>query len=330
MNRQPRVIKNFARQIQKQLKNIKPDIILSFSGPALGMLDTDKPMVLWPDAVFEDLIDFYPQFTNMAGVTIRNGNQMEQKALERCSHIVYSSNWAANGAMKHYNIPSDKISVIPYGANIDSTDNEDSIEEKIRLKSNKICKLLFVGVDWYRKGGDLALRTAKYLHNQGLNTELHILGTHPPATEEIPPFVKVHGFVSKETEEGKIILQNLISKAHFLILPTLADCSPIVFAEFNAYGIPCLTSDVGGIATIIRDEVNGKKFSTQASPQQYADYILYHFTNYTSYQQLAKNSYQEYRDRLNWEVSGKKMMEVLRKIINNHSQRQVICNEYLS
>jgi glycosyltransferase involved in cell wall biosynthesis len=128
--------------------------------------------------------------------------------------------------------------------------------------------------------------------------------------------------VSKETEDGKKLIHKLISNAHFLILPTRADCSPIVFAEFNSYGIPCLTTKVGGIPTLIKDGVNGKLFSLDATPDEYSEYILSLFKDYNRYKTLARNSYQEYKNRLNWEVSSKKLFELLKQVIKNHQYEE--------
>jgi len=320
MNRQPRVIKNYARQIKSKLKDIDPDVIFSFSGPTIALLETDIPIVLWPDAVFGDIIDFYPEFTNMASKTIKNGNKMEQSALDRCSHLIYSSNWAAEGAMRHYNISREKISVIPYGANIETTWDEETVEQKIQSKNSDHCNLLFVGVDWYRKGGNLALQVAKNLNKKGLKTELNILGSRPDDEENLPDYIKVHGFVSKETEKGKELIHNLISNAHFLILPTRADCTPIVFAEFNSYGIPCLTTKVGGIPTLIKDNVNGKLFSLDAQAEEYSEYILSLFKDYEQYKTLARSSFREYKERLNWEESSKKVFNLLKQVIEKSSQ----------
>jgi glycosyltransferase involved in cell wall biosynthesis len=318
-NRNPRVLKNYARQINKSLKGINPDVVLSFSGQPLALLETDKPIVLWADAVFEDIIDFYPEFTDMAKVTIKQGHIMEKAALDRCTHIVYSSDWAAKGAIQYYNIPPEKVSVITYGANIETNWDQQTVDETIMAKTNEQCNLLFAGVHWYRKGGDKALEVAKELHSQGMPVKLDILGCRPDNENQLPSYVKVHGFISKETEKGKATIHKLISNAHFLVLPTLADCTPIVFAEFNSYGIPCLTTKVGGIPTLIKNEVNGKLFDKEAPASEYAEYIKSLFTNYNDYQTLAQRSYNEYKTRLNWNTSGKKMMGVLKNIVNGKS-----------
>jgi glycosyltransferase involved in cell wall biosynthesis len=315
-NRSPRVIKNYGKQVQRKLKETDPDVLLSFSGIPLALLKTDKPIVLWADAVFADIIDFYPEFSNMAKNTIKNGHKMEKAILDKCAHIVYSSEWAARGAMENYGIPREKIDVIPYGANIDINWNYSTVKEIIESKKSNHCKLLFVGVDWQRKGGNKAIEVANILHSKGIPTELHLLGSKPDDNRNLPSYVKAHGFVSKETKAGKQLIHELIHSSHFLILPTMADCTPIVFAEFNSYGIPCLTTKVGGIPTVIKDGKNGKLFDRDAPAEDYADYIKSLFDNYQDYKKLAYSSYKEYTERLNWQKSGEKMMEVLKKVVN--------------
>jgi glycosyltransferase involved in cell wall biosynthesis len=318
-NRDPKVLKNYARQIQRELSKIDADVLVSISGIPLTMLKTDIPIVIWVDAVFPDIIDFYPEFTNMAKETIRNGYKMEWVSLDRCSHVVFSSDWAAQSAAKHYNLPSEKISVIPYGANIETSWGKNTVEGLIQSKSSKKCTLLFVGVDWIRKGGDAAVETVKILNENGLPAELHVLGCSPPKQNKtFPDYIHFHGFISKETSEGKKQFHDLISAAHFLILPTKADCTPIVFAEFNSYGIPCLTNDVGGITTLIKANINGQTFDLNSSPAEYAHYIKNLFKDYEKYKKMAYRSYEEYANRLNWGKSGEKMMQVLQEKTENN------------
>jgi len=311
-NRDPLVLKNYAKQIQHELNKTEADALVSISAIPMTMLETDIPIVIWVDAVFPDIIDFYPEFTNMADATIHNGYEMEKISLNRSRHLVFSSHWAAASAMKNYHIPAEKVSVIPYGANIETAWDRALVERLIQAKRPESCKLMFVGVDWERKGGDVACQTAQILNESGLPTELHVLGSSPGADlNRYPEYVHFHGFISKETPEGKKKIHDLISESHFLILPTRADCTPIVFAEFNSYGIPCLTTRVGGIETLIKEGRNGKTFPLSSPASDYAEFIKSLFMDYDQYTKLAINAYDEYVSRLNWETSGKKMIEVL-------------------
>jgi glycosyltransferase involved in cell wall biosynthesis len=175
--------------------------------------------------------------------------------------------------------------------------------------------LLFLGIDWFRKGGNVALEVAKKLNNSGLNTELTVVGCQPIVEGSLPDFVKPLGFIQKSTPEGKNKIYQLIANSHFLILPSLADCTPIVFCEANSLGVPCVSRKVGGIPSIIKDDLNGKLFDKDSDSTEYCEYIYNLFMNYSEYQNLALSAFHEYESRLNWKVAGEKIKELLTTII---------------
>lgn len=84
---------------------------------------------------------------------------MEQSALNRASAVIYCSEWR-NSAIKDYGISREKVHVVPYGANIDSAPTKEQIVDYVGKRSeSNVCKLLFLGVDWQRKGGEIAYNT---------------------------------------------------------------------------------------------------------------------------------------------------------------------------
>ncbi|MFM5994140.1 MAG: glycosyltransferase, partial [Dolichospermum sp.] len=159
------------------------------------------------------------------------------------------------------------------------------------------------------------LEIAKKLNNLGLNTELTIVGCQPNLDENLPDFVKVLGFIPKSTSEGKNKIYQLIADSHLLILPSIADCSPIVFCEANSLGVPCISRNVGGISTIIKDNLNGKLFCRDSNPIEYCEYIYNIFTNYHEYKELALSAFHEYESRLNWRVAGQKVRDLLMTLV---------------
>jgi glycosyltransferase involved in cell wall biosynthesis len=201
---------------------------------------------------------------------------------------------------------------VPFGANISSGRDINKINRIIDQKDFDICKLLFVGVDWHRKGGDKALAITKLLNERGLRTELHIVGCDPPS--EPPPFVKNHGFISKTTEEGQKYLDQLFSEAHFLILPSRAECCAVVLAEASSFGLPSLATNVGGIPTAIFDGKNGWTFELNDTPEKYCSYIEKFMSARDDYKELALSSFQEYLERLNWHSAGAKVYDLLQEL----------------
>jgi glycosyltransferase involved in cell wall biosynthesis len=297
-DREPLTLKCYARQVEGRLSTMKPDIVFSPGTKPIAYLRTSKPIIFWTDATFDGMINFYPEFTNLCDETIRNGRRMEQAALSNSRLAIYSSEWAAQTAIRYYNVDSRKIKVVPFGANLARSPSADEVREAIASRGSGVCKLLFVGIDWYRKGGDKALAVASILNQQKLDAELHVVGCEPP--QPLPAFVKTHGFLSKSNREQNERILRLYETSDFLVLPSKAESFGIVIAEANAFGLPALTTDVGGMRTAVRDGKNGWAFDRRCFVEQCAEYILQTISSTERYHQLCASSFREYSERLNW------------------------------
>jgi len=75
--------------------------------------------------------------------------------------------------------------------------------------------------------------------------------------------------------------------------------------------VPCLTTYVGGIATIVKDNLNGMTFGLDASVQCYCDYITNLMHDRKRYDEMAKASYHEFVTRLNWGASAQKVKQMI-------------------
>jgi glycosyltransferase involved in cell wall biosynthesis len=233
---EPLILKDFANQVAKKLVDSQADLVFSASITPIAYLECDRPIVFWADATFDNTHDFYPQYSNLCAESIANGHAMEELALKKCTLAIYSSEWAAQTAIDRYKADPQKVKVVPFGANIETDRTLDNVAKSIESRPTDRCKLLFLGVDWLRKGGDVAFKVAKALNRSGLHTELTVVGCQPVLDEPIPDFVTPLGFISKSTPAGKERLSQLIAESHFLILPSIADCTPIILCEANSLG----------------------------------------------------------------------------------------------
>jgi glycosyltransferase involved in cell wall biosynthesis len=312
-NRTPNVAKQCSKQIQSLLKS-DSDVVFAPSSIYTATLETKTPKVFYTDATLAGLIGFYDDYSKLSSETIRNGNRLEQKALDSAALAIYSSDWAAQTAINNYKVDANKVRVVPFGANIECNRSLNDIKSIVSNRSKSECNLLFLGVDWTRKGGDLAVKIAEELNKQGLKTKLHVAGIKNIPLSNLPDFVIDYGFISKSSIDGQNKLNKLMAESHFLLLPTLADCTPVVYSEANSYGLPCISTNVGGIPTIIKEDINGKLFSPLNNEQDYAQYIQTTFCDFDKYNQLALSSFNEYSSRLNWETSGKLILSMLREL----------------
>lgn len=308
------VAKHYSMQVANQLRTRSVDAVISPLINPIAYLECKQPIVLWTDAVYASLLGFYPPFAYHSASSIHQGNAMTMECLSRSRLAIFSSEWAANNAIQLYGVSREKVKVVPFGANILSYPAYSDIQPLIKKRDNSKIKLLFLAKSWERKGGDIVLAVAKALHEAGHPVELNIVGITPKLDPK-PSYVNLPGFISKQTPEGKEKIFRLLSESHFLFLPSRADACPMVFAEANAHGLPCLSTYVGGISTAVRDNINGMTFALDAPIQNYCDYIVNTVNNQERYQELALSAHNEYETRLNWKVATKKVKELMKEVV---------------
>lgn len=308
---------HFAEQCSIQVKRfLKSDteIVFSPGSVATALLETDKPKVIYSDATFAGLLNSY--VFDYCSDTIKKGHFLEQKALETASLAIYSSDNAAASAIENYNVDPSKIKVVPFGANLSHDYTYSDLKTIVGNRSKKELHLLYLGVNWKRKGGDLATRIVQKLNQEGIKSTLHVVGLKEVPMYPLPDFIKVHGFISKSTQQGLIKILGIMKNCHFLLLPTQAEAYGLAFCEANSMGLPAITTNVGGIPTIIMNNINGKMFDLSDTEDAYVNYItsIFKYSDPVNYEQFALSSFLEYKNRLNWETSGKKIRNLLEEI----------------
>ncbi len=305
--------KYYSEQVAKQLAKQHVDAIIAPQINPVCYLDAKQPLILWTDGLYASLLGFYPGFSNHSAESIRQGNIITQECLKRCSLAIFSSDWAARTALEIYGASKEKVKVVPFGANIHCSHTLDDIRTFLKSRSRDTVKLLFLGKHWHRKGGDIVFNVAKALHHAGQSVELHFVGCYPPKEIDTPDYIKCHGFISKRTPEGVEKISRLLRESHFLFVPSRAEAYGIVFCEANAFGLPILTSYVGGISTVVKDNINGMTFSLEASAEKYCDYIMNLMQNYARYEELALSAFNEYQTRLNWGAAVRQVSQFIQE-----------------
>jgi glycosyltransferase involved in cell wall biosynthesis len=311
-------LRSYARQIENQLRRRPVDVVFSTSSIPITLLRSSLPVVFWTGAVYHQMRDYYAgAFGNPTPSARRRGEQQDKTALARATYAIYASQWAADGASQLTD-PA-KIRVLPWGAGVKVQHTCEDVlgwAKQKRAQRPQRCELLFIGIDWERKGGILAVETARLLNNQGVPTKLRVAGCRP--AQPLPDFVEVIGHVSKRTPEGRQRFEDLCRNADFFILPTRAEAAGIVFCEASAYGLPSVTFDTGGVSDYVRHGVSGFCFPLESTQEVFAKAILETLKDESRYERLATNAFHEYETRLNWKTSVRGLIEILR-----HAKREV-------
>jgi glycosyltransferase involved in cell wall biosynthesis len=307
-----RFSRQIARIAAKRMAGEQFDFIVAPAGSGeIANLKTDLPVVYLSDATFASVLSYYPEFSRVLKGCIRDANTLEQSAIDRASLILYSSSWAADSACRDYNADPNKVRVVPFGANLEEPPDAEKVLTKVLSDT---CKMLFVGVDWEKKGGKIAFETLVELERLGIPAQLTIVGCVPPSGIRHKN-LRVVGSLDKNDSDQRRRLYQLYWDAHFFLLPTRADCSPIVLCEANAFGLPAITTDTGGIADIIENGRNGYRLPLSARGREYAELIAETYSNKARYGELRRNSRAAYDSKLNWDAWGIAVDKLVRDAI---------------
>jgi glycosyltransferase involved in cell wall biosynthesis len=154
------------------------------------------------------------------------------------------SRWARDSLVRDYGVDPDKVEVIPPGIDLGAWSTS-----RDRTDSGSPVRVLFVGGQFARKGGGVLLEAFE----EGLSgrCELDLV-----TADEVPGAgdrVRVH----RGLRHDDPALRRLFAEADLFVLPTLADCSPLVILEAMASGLAVVATDVGAISEQVTDGETG-------------------------------------------------------------------------
>lgn len=283
-------------RIKKRLDKTEFDLLfVSNAINDIAFLNIKQPIIYVNDILYDQHINYYPAYKGLGWYSKKILRYLEKKALQKCSAVLLPSEWSVERAVSFYHLPSDKVHLLRFGANID-------VPQKNNFQSKKLTQpitFLFLSVEWERKRGDIALDTVELLVKKGYNVKLKVVGCIPPKESEV---MEVVPFLNKNIPEDYQKLKDTLNSSHFLFVPTEAECYGIVFCEASAYGLPSITTATGGVTSIVKDGINGFALPLNAKADEYAKIIEPFLINESKFQELSKTSRARYDQALNWDV----------------------------
>lgn len=148
----------------------------------------------------------------------------------QCSGVFTMGRWLAEWLKLNGDIPATKVHAVGGGL------NAYPIQRATREPHRPRCRLLFVGRDFFRKGGDVAVSAVGQLRTGGAgNFRLTIVGPPEWPLEGQPPdWVDFLGAMPP-TDVSK-----LWARHDLFVLPSWFEPYGLVFLEARAAGLPCI------------------------------------------------------------------------------------------
>jgi glycosyltransferase involved in cell wall biosynthesis len=177
---------------------------------------------------------------------------LHRRCFDRAAHMVTWAEWTRRSLADDYGVDPARVTVIPPGVDTQRWLPERAVAGTSGTAGGDgVVRILFVGGDLRRKGGDQLLRVfAAMRAEHGDRVELHLVTT---TKVDQPVGVTVHAAMTPNSPA----LIELYHRCDIFCLPTLGDCLPMVLPEAAAAGLALVSTDVGAIGEIVRDEQTG-------------------------------------------------------------------------
>lgn len=304
------VFKHLAKQINNKIQDTDHDFVFSFGSMPHVFLNHKKPFAFWTDATFNSLKNYYSSYTNVEKYQSEFMFKVEKEVFENSYKMFFASDWASKSAINDYDINPDKVITIPFGANLPEKVDDQRVQNSINDKLGHELEMIWIGVDWERKGGDILISLARAFNEMDVKCKFNIVGLTATAPADVKNNFIFHGFLSKNNQSEFNKLKELFYRSHFHILPTKAEAFGHVFAEANAFALPNIAFRTGGVPTAINAGKNGYLFNLETSPKDIAEFVASTFKNKEEYVEICRSSKDFYENEINWDSS-------IRKILNH-------------
>jgi glycosyltransferase involved in cell wall biosynthesis len=181
----------------------------------------------------------YPDFDRR---TLKRPGWIElERGLYHDAAIVFTrSSNVSRTLVSEYGCDPERVATVGAGTNVDVTDRDPADPDAVHL--------LFVGVDWERKGGPELLAAFGALAESHPEARLTIVGCEPDIADER---VRVMGRLSLEE------LPAVYSAATIFCMPTRREPFGVAFVEAMHHGLPIVATRVGALPDMVAEGETG-------------------------------------------------------------------------
>lgn len=222
------------------------------------------------------------------------------------AYLMPWSAWVQESLMAHYAIGQDKIIIVPPGINVRLWGKTAGKRRSVKESSSKI-KILFVGGEFKRKGGDLIHKISQ--RDEFKTCEFHLV------TKSFPGTGGENLFVYQNLQPNGKRIRTLYHEADIFVLPTQADLSPLAIHEAMAMGLPVVCTNVGGISEIVNDGTDG--FVVPVNDEEaFAKRLKKLVRNADLRFTMGQNARKKVHTQFNLEKNAALIIEYLKKLSN--------------
>jgi glycosyltransferase involved in cell wall biosynthesis len=224
----------------------------------------------------------------------------EREVSGRVDIVFPMSRWLADSFVRDHGVSHRKVFPVGAGVNL----------PRIRSTTDKdysAPRILFVGIDFERKGGPLLLEAFAIVRREIPDAELTIVGR---TLDDVPPGVRSLGPLSKRNPADVERLLDEYHRASLFVMPSLYEPFGIVFGEAMAHRCPCIGTNICAMPEIIDHGRTGFVVPPRDSVTL-ARHMIALLKEPAMARQFGERGYQKYLSELTWDAVAGKMCDTI-------------------
>lgn len=262
----------------------------AFTFQTQSMFDASKPGT--PHFVYTDCTYLanlqFPTFSRR-DLPTDDWMQCERSIYENATKVFAMSNNIADSLISDYSCPDDKVALVYCGANVKAS--KDEILGTSRYAEKRI---LFVGIDWRRKGGPALAEAFKQVLKTHPDASLTVVGCSPRVNL---PNCNIVGMVPLPE------VKKYFEQATLFCLPTLIEPFGVVFLEAMAHRLPIVATRIGAIPDFVIEGCSGRLVEPNDS-EQIAEQISALLAEPKTCERYGDFGHDLFWSRYTWEQTG--------------------------
>jgi glycosyltransferase involved in cell wall biosynthesis len=216
---------------------------------------------------------------------------LEGALYRRADRIMTTAAHVERTLVKQYGCDPAHVCTILIGANVEASASPDDLA---RYAAGHI---LFVGIDWERKGGLTLLAAFDKVAAEFPHATLTIAGCAPPTSH---PRVRALGLVPRSD------VADLLAKSSIFCLPSLVEPSAVASVEAMSFKLPVVATNVGGFPGMVTNGETGILVSP-GDETALATALAELLANPRRAREMGLAGYQRSRDLFTWDAVGARL-----------------------
>jgi glycosyltransferase involved in cell wall biosynthesis len=240
---------------------------------------------------------YYPSFDRSQLYSPR-WIELEKSIYHNAALNLTMSSHVSRSLIEHYGCEPGKVECVSLGSNITSPSEHELSDARYASR-----RILFVGIDWERKGGPLLVKAFRQVLGLMPDARLTIVGCNPTIDA---PNCEVLGRLPLEEVSAHY------RRAAVFCMPTQKEPFGMVFLEAFAHRLPVVATNIGAVPDVVEDGVSGYMVET-GNVDALADRLCRLLASPALCKQFGEAGHARMQTRYTWESTGKRIGDAIRR-----------------